>query len=75
MSIPEWDEEAPDVGEFLFPKGELILVQPGIGQTKPLGFVNIISESNEFEFEKESLFENGIKKIQIKRIIKIKNKL
>lgn len=52
------------------PKGELILVYPGIGQTKPLGFVEIISP--EIELEEESIV--GIKNIEIKnvRIIRIK---
>ena len=44
MSIPECDDEAPDVGDLRFPKYELILVYPGIGQTKPSGLVSIISE-------------------------------
>ena len=36
MSIPEWDEDAPDVGEVLFPKGEVMLWFPGRGQLNRL---------------------------------------
>jgi len=75
MSTPEWDEDAPLVGELRFPKGELILVYPGIGQTNPLGLKSIISESIvlEFELDKEPEFKIGIKKIQINmEIITIK---
>lgn len=43
ISIPECDDEAPEVGEILFPKGELILVYPGIGHMNPLGLKAIIS--------------------------------
>ena len=34
ISIPLWKEDANLVGEFLFPKGELIFVLPGTGQIK-----------------------------------------
>lgn len=32
-----------EVGELRFPKGELILLYPGIGQTKPFGLTAKIS--------------------------------
>lgn len=34
ISIPEWLLEAPVVGEFLFPNGEVIVWNPGTGQKK-----------------------------------------
>ena len=33
-----------EVGELRFPNGELILLYPGIGQTKPFGLTAKISE-------------------------------
>ena len=77
ISIPEWEEEAPLVGETRFPKYELILVYPGIGQTKPLGLKSMISESIVFEFDKELELRTGIKKIEIsnKNINKIRNEI
>ena len=32
ISIPEWELEAPEVGLFLGPKGEVIVWKPGTGQ-------------------------------------------
>ena len=43
MSTPLWYVEAPDVGAFLFPKYEFILVYPGVGHKKPSEFKSIIS--------------------------------
>ena len=71
ISIPEWEEEAPLVGEVRFPKGELILVYPGIGHTKPLGFVAIISESKFSEFDNDLELIIGIKNILINNEIKM----
>lgn len=34
ISIPEWLDEAPWVGAFLFPKLEVMVWKPGIGQKK-----------------------------------------
>ena len=34
ISIPEWELDAPEVGETLFPNGEVILWNPGNGQKK-----------------------------------------
>lgn len=36
MSIPEWLEELPVVGDFLGPKCEVIVWNPGNGQKKSL---------------------------------------
>lgn len=71
MSTPEWEEEAPLVGELRFPKYELILVYPGIGQTNPLGFISIISESKFSEFDSELELITGIKKIVMNNVIEI----
>jgi len=69
ISIPECEEEAPPVGDILLPKGELILVYPGIGHTKPSGFKSIISELIKLlELEISNV---GIKKVHIKRTKKI----
>ena len=72
MSIPEWEEDAPEVGDFLLPKYELILVYPGIGQTKPSGLIEIISEGSIFGKSEEL---TGIKKIEINKISKIITKI
>lgn len=50
MSIPECELEAPDVGDVLFPNGELILLYPGNGQTKPPGLVCNISVGFSIDF-------------------------
>lgn len=34
ISIPVWNEDAPEVGLFLFPKYDVIFEKPGIGQKK-----------------------------------------
>lgn len=36
MSIPEWLEELPEVGEILGPKGEVIVWNPGSGHKNSL---------------------------------------
>ena len=36
ISIPEWLEELPVVGDFLSPNGEVIVWNPGVGQKKSL---------------------------------------
>lgn len=43
MSIPEWDEDAPDVGEVLFPNGEVMLWFPGSGQLNWLEEIGMYS--------------------------------
>lgn len=53
------------------PKGELILVYPGIGQTKPFGFISIISESRFSELDNDLELITGIKNILINNEIKI----
>lgn len=72
ISIPEWEEEAPEVGDFLLPKYELILVYPGIGQTKPFGLIDIISDVSILGKLEEL---TGIKKIEINKISKITTKI
>lgn len=61
------------VGETRVPKGELILVYPGIGQTKPFGLKAIISESN-VELEKEFELRVGIKNMVINNVSRIISK-
>ena len=72
MSIPECEVEAPAVGDFLLPKYELILVYPWIGQTKPLGLIDIISDVSILGKLEELI---GIKKIEINKISKITSKI
>lgn len=37
MSSPEWYDEAPPVGDFLGPKGEVMFLFPGSGQLNLFG--------------------------------------
>ena len=75
ISTPECEEDAPDVGDLRFPKYELILVYPGIGQTKPSGLVSITSEYSLLEYESPFELIIGIKnkhtKIKKNIIVKI----
>lgn len=73
ISIPVCEEAAPAVGALRFPKGELIFVYPGIGQTNPSGLKSIISESKP-KFENELEFMTGMKNIDIKIKIMIIDK-
>lgn len=36
ISIPEWVDDAPSVGDVLFPNGDVIVWKPGTGQKKLL---------------------------------------
>ena len=44
MSTPEWKVEAPDVGAFRLPKGDVIVVQPGVGHGKALSAMMVENE-------------------------------
>ena len=71
ISIPWWNPFPPPTGEILLPNGELILLYPGKGHKKPLGF-RLINSFLSFEKLMSLLWIIGIKNMEIKRQIKIK---